>query len=77
MWRKILKEVSILTVFFQSPQTFELLDDGGEGVGDDSGHDEYGEDQYQNSGHDELYILEHMSLLLLGFPGRAIIDPYH
>ena len=36
----------ILTVFFQSPETFELLDDGGEGVGDDGGHDEYCEDQY-------------------------------
>ena len=43
---RILKEVSILTVFFQSPEAFELLDDGGEGVGDDGGHDEYCEDQY-------------------------------
>ena len=43
---RILKEVSILTVFLQSPEAFELLDDGGEGVGDDGGHDEYCEDQY-------------------------------
>ena len=46
----------ISTCRLQRPHGFQLLDDGGEGVGDDGDHDEDGEQQDQQRRHDQLHV---------------------
>ena len=43
-------------MFFKSPHALQLLDDRGEGVWDDSDHDQQGEEEDADCGHDELDI---------------------
>ena len=49
--------IEMLTCCFQSSDSSQLLDDRGEGVGDDSEHDKDGEEEYEEGGHDELDII--------------------
>jgi len=43
-------------LLLQGPDCLELLDDRGEGVGYDGDHDEEGEEQDEDSRHDELDV---------------------
>ena len=55
----------LLTSFLESPDCLQLLDDGGEGVGDDGDHDEQGEEEDEHRGHDQLDVSAgHPSVLL-------------
>ena len=47
-----------LTLICNCPHVLQLLDDSHEGVGDDRGHDQQGEEEDDNSGHDELDVLQ-------------------
>jgi len=59
-------------LFLQGPDCLQLLDDGGEGVRYDSDHDEQGEEEDQDRGHDELDVSAgHPPLLLEG----VLADP--
>ena len=58
-------QIVLLTSLLKGPDSLELLDDGGEGVGDDSDHDEQGEEEDEDRGHDELDVgAGHSSVLL-------------
>ena len=48
---------SQLTCSLKSSDRLHLLEDGGEGVGDDGDHDDDGEHQDDHSRHDKLHIL--------------------
>ena len=48
---------SQLTCSLQSSDSLHLLEDRGEGVGDDGDHDHDGEHQDDHSRHDQLHIL--------------------
>ena len=48
---------NLITCCFQSSDCSQLLDDRGEGIGDDSEHDKDGEEEYEEGGHDELDII--------------------
>ena len=57
--------LTLSLLLLQSPDCLELLDDGGEGVGDDSDHDEEGEEEDEDRGHDQLDVrARHASILL-------------
>ena len=54
-----------LTLLLERPDGLELLDDGGEGVGDDGDHDEEREEEDEHGGHDQLDVgARHAALLL-------------
>ena len=56
---------SWLTLLLERPDGLELLDDGGEGVGDDGDHDEEREEEDEHGGHDQLDVgARHAALLL-------------
>ena len=48
--------ITYLTLLLHCPDTLQLLDDSGEGVGDDGDHDKEGEEEDADGGHDELDI---------------------
>ena len=54
-----------LTRCFKSMDCFQLLDNRGKCIGDDSDHDKDGEEQYEKGGHDELDILDGDAPVLL------------
>ena len=56
---------STFTQLLQCPDSLQLLDYGGEGVGDDGDHDEEGEEKDEDGGHDELDIRAGDTLILL------------
>ena len=45
-----------LTCGLEGPHGLELLDDRGEGRGDHRDHDEDGEQQDEEGGHDQLHV---------------------
>ena len=56
---------SWLTLLLERPDGLELLDDGGEGVGDDGDHDEEREEEDEHGGHDQLDVgARHAAILL-------------
>ena len=57
--------LTLSLLFFQSPDSLELLDDGWEGVGDDGDHDEEGEEEDEDGGHDQLDVRARHSPVLL------------
>ena len=61
-------------LLLQQSDGLELLDDVGEGVGDDGDHDEEREDEDEHGGHDGLYILTIQVVLL---PGSSVADCCH
>ena len=56
--RTLSNAMDILTLICNCPDVLQLLDDSHEGVGDDRGHDQQGEEENDNSGHDELDVLQ-------------------
>ena len=48
--------ITHLTLLLHCPDTLQLLDDSGEGVGDDGDHDKDSEEEDADSGHDQLDV---------------------
>ena len=55
---QILRRLRLGRLLLEPLHSLQLLDDGGEGVGDDSDHDEEGEEEDEDGGHDQLDVLE-------------------
>ena len=72
--KSYLYQKATFLLLFEQSDGLELLDDVGEGVGDDGDHDEEREDEDEHGGHDGLYILTIQVVLL---PGSSAADCCH